>query len=61
MSKLNELVDRYIAVWNEPEANRRRQGIAALWAEDGAHFTRHSKRGGTRRSRPGWPAPTRNG
>jgi hypothetical protein len=58
MSKLNELVDRYVSVWNEPDAERRRQGIAALWAEDGA---RHSKRGGTRRSRPESPAPTRNG
>lgn len=30
MSKLNELVDRYIAVWNEPEANRRRPAAGAL-------------------------------
>jgi len=39
MTKPNELVDRYVAVWNEPDADRRRQGIAALWAVDGAHFT----------------------
>jgi hypothetical protein len=39
MTKLDELVDRYVAVWNEPDADRRRECIAALWAEDGAHFT----------------------
>jgi hypothetical protein len=37
--KLNELVDRYVAMWTEPDADRRRQGIVVLWAEDGAHFT----------------------
>lgn len=39
MTKLNELVDRYVSVWNEPNAEHRRQSIARLWAEDGAHFT----------------------
>ncbi len=39
MIKLNELVNRYVAVWNEPDAALRREGIAQLWAEDGAHFT----------------------
>jgi hypothetical protein len=39
MTKLNDLVDRYVSVWNEPDADRRREGIAALWEEDGAHFT----------------------
>ena len=32
-----ELVRRYVAAWNEPDASRRRQAIAGLWAEDGAH------------------------
>ena len=39
MTQVTELVDRYVAVWNEPDAEKRRQGIAALWAEGGAHFT----------------------
>jgi hypothetical protein len=39
MTNVTELVDRYVAVWNEPDAEKRRRGIAALWAEDGAHFT----------------------
>jgi hypothetical protein len=39
MSDLTDLVDRYIAVWNEPDPERRRRGIAGLWTEDGVHFT----------------------
>ena len=39
MSNLNELVERYVAVWNEPDPERRRRSIAELWAEDSAHFT----------------------
>jgi hypothetical protein len=61
MTKLNDLVDRYISVWNEPEPDRRREGIAALWEEDGAHFTPSLEARGTRPSRPGWPAPMRSG
>jgi hypothetical protein len=32
-----ELVGRYVAVWNEPDAELRRKAIRELWAEDGAH------------------------
>jgi hypothetical protein len=39
LSDLNELVDRYVAVWNEPDADARRSAVAALWAEGGAHYT----------------------
>ena len=46
MSELKKLADRYIAVWNEPDANRRSSSIAELWTEDGAHFTKvHNARG----------------
>ena len=31
------LAEKYIAVWNEPDADRRRRMIAELWAEDGRH------------------------
>jgi hypothetical protein len=34
MMKTKELVERYVAVWNEPDAERRRQGIGELWSED---------------------------
>jgi hypothetical protein len=33
-----ELADRYLAPWNEPDADRRRRMIAELWTEDGAHI-----------------------
>ena len=33
-----ELADRYLALWNEPDADRRRRTIAELWTEDGRHF-----------------------
>jgi len=36
---LNQLVDRYLAIWSEPDAQRRREGITELWAEDGVQFT----------------------
>jgi hypothetical protein len=38
MSEINQLVDRYVAVWNEPDAELRRRSIAELWVEDGAHI-----------------------
>jgi hypothetical protein len=31
-----QLADRYMALWNEPDADRRRQMIAELWTEDGS-------------------------
>jgi len=39
-NELNELVDRYIALWHEPDAELRRKRIAELWVEDGVQFTR---------------------
>jgi len=33
-----ELVDRYVAVWNEPDAELRRKAIHELWTQDGAHI-----------------------
>jgi hypothetical protein len=40
MSELNQLVNRYIALWHEPNVELRRQSITELWVEDGAQFTR---------------------
>ena len=37
MSSLTDLVDRYIAMWNETDAGRRRALIARIWTED-AHY-----------------------
>jgi hypothetical protein len=33
-----QLADRYVALWNEPDADRRRRMIAELWTEDGRHI-----------------------
>lgn len=33
-----ELANRYVAVWNEPDAGARRKAVEALWAEDGVHL-----------------------
>src|SRR5918994_2324771 len=32
-----ELARKYVALWNEPDADRRRRMIAELWTEDGRH------------------------
>src|SRR3954464_7242498 len=32
------LAERYFALWNEPDADRRRRMIAELWTEDGRHI-----------------------
>ena len=33
-----ELVDRYVAVWNEADAERRRKAVRELWTEDGVQL-----------------------
>jgi hypothetical protein len=33
-------VDRYVNIWNEPDADRRRQTIRELWQEDASHLAR---------------------
>ncbi len=33
-----ELAKKYVALWNEPDADRRRRIIAELWTEDGRHI-----------------------
>ncbi len=35
-----ELTDRYVAVWNEPDADVRRHTIRELWAKDATHVLR---------------------
>jgi hypothetical protein len=39
MSNVNarDLVERYVAVWSEPDAATRRAAIERLWTEDGVH------------------------
>lgn len=34
MADMTELIDRYIAVWNEPDATKRDAIVAEIWRED---------------------------
>jgi hypothetical protein len=38
MDNAQKLADKYVAVWNETDAVRRRQSIADLWVPDGEHY-----------------------
>jgi hypothetical protein len=38
MNLANELCDRYVAVWNEGDRERRRAMVAELWSADGEHL-----------------------
>jgi V8-like Glu-specific endopeptidase len=38
MSDPATLADRYVALWNEPDPQRRRAAVKELWTEDGAHL-----------------------
>jgi hypothetical protein len=34
----NELADRYLAVWNEPDVDKRRASVEELWTAEGLHI-----------------------
>jgi len=38
MTDALDLADRYVALWNEPDAERRRKAISDLWTEDAVHI-----------------------
>lgn len=38
MMNATATIDRYIAIWNETDAERRRDLIARTWTEDGAYL-----------------------
>lgn len=40
MSELKSLVDKYVGVWNEADAERRRSTVAELWTEEASHLAR---------------------
>jgi hypothetical protein len=42
-TNIDQIVDRYIAVWNEPDPERRRSAIAGLWAEDGVELVESTR------------------
>jgi hypothetical protein len=37
---LKNLTDRYVSVWNQPDAQRRRSAIRELWSADAVHVVR---------------------
>jgi hypothetical protein len=38
MTNTQAFADKYLSLWNEPDAERRRRLIAELWTEDGRHI-----------------------
>lgn len=43
MTAYSQLVERYVAVWNEADAAERRRMIAELWSEEGLHANRRTE------------------
>lgn len=39
MENFMKFIDRYVEVWNEPDAEQRRRTIEALWVPGGANYT----------------------
>ena len=37
-NELNTLINRYIEAWNEPDGERRRALVAAVWTDDGTYL-----------------------
>ena len=40
MQTPTELVERCVSLWNEPDPDKRRTEIVALWAPDGLHYAK---------------------
>lgn len=38
MFHAQQLADKYVAIWNESDAERRRQQTAAFWVPEGQHY-----------------------
>jgi hypothetical protein len=52
-----ELAEKYLALWNEPDADRRRRMIAELWTEGGRHILQPPQEIREIASRPGIAMP----
>ena len=46
MIAVAEVIDRYVAVWNEPDATARRHAIERLWREDAVYTNALAQRRG---------------
>jgi hypothetical protein len=38
VNDITELVDRYVAIWHEADAERRQSAVAELWTEEAIHI-----------------------
>jgi hypothetical protein len=54
MSNAHALADRYVALWNEADTNRRRAAIADLWTEEGVHILQPPQEMRALAARPGF-------
>jgi hypothetical protein len=41
--QINDIAERYLAVWSEPDAEARREAIAGLWSEDAVEFVEEAE------------------
>jgi hypothetical protein len=57
MTSTHDLAARYIAVWNEPDADRRREQVRALWPEHGRHILQPPQEIREVAARPGLALP----
>jgi hypothetical protein len=39
LTDLDAFIDRYVAVWHEPDPQARRSAVEALWTADAEHYT----------------------
>jgi hypothetical protein len=46
MNNLTDLIDRYIAIWNETDRTRRRDLIARTWTENASYLDPHMEGSG---------------
>ena len=53
---LNELAERYVAVWNDPDPQSRQSQIAEHWNENGANLTATLEARGSRLAARGYEA-----
>jgi len=58
MQNPNELAERYVALWNEPDIERRRATVRALWADDGMQILQPPRDIRERAAAIGFFAPT---
>jgi hypothetical protein len=52
-----QLAERYLALWNEPDDDRRRRTIAELWTADGRHILQPPQEIRTIAAQPGIALP----